>query len=157
MVFEIDRWKLDVDVAQTAAFHAVPADLPREDPMTRNFMEAVSHLPEKAASFLKQFGIRPENPAILDLTYAPSEEEILYNCLYIVRGTILEGAEPWHPTEKGGWSLTGDRMIAMSDFCHIVPEKFHPFVQPEAPEPFFIIYLWGVLPWVLDEENPFYP
>lgn len=115
----------------------------------RNFVRAVKTLPPAVTDFFAALGLDPEKPAEV---YAIDQEEdaalCRYGAFYHLRGELLAGL-PEPGCCCGAWlALDGGTEAAFRPDCALVPADFPaPRVQLEAA---------FCLPWLLEEENPYY-
>ena len=143
--FVFGPYRLEVDVEATRAYYAA-----HNEPWVtcscagcRNFAQAVKSLPQPVKDFFDQLGLDPEKVNEL-CYYTGTERTIAGDCWYHLVGTVLEGApqpgDDPHP-------LAENFSVGFKNACDLLPEDF--------PRPCCQMNFGFVLPWVLEEKNPY--
>ena len=157
MIFEQGVYRLDVDVERTRAFYEAKLVGDGCDCAgCRNFGALRDRMPEHFTGFLRQFGIDPMKPAEMSAVYAPEKEYVLYDGWYHVCGIVLNSEAVWYQiedTEKKKEQCEWGNLDAGSMMVYI--EEKRDLLSAGFPEPVIQVNVMCVLPWVLDEENPY--
>ena len=148
--FHIGSYRLSVDAEAARAYYAahplpwVACDCAG----CRNFIQAVKTLPPAVTDFFAALGLDPEKPAEV---YAIDQEESAalcpYGAFYHLTGEIWAGL----PTSGccGEWLTLAEGVeAAFRPDCALLPEDF--------PRPCMQMEMECRLPWLLEEENPYY-
>ena len=148
--FVFGIYRLLVDVERTQAFYA-------EHPLPwiigdcagcRTFAQAIREIPAPVRDFFEALGLDPEKPAET-CYYQGTETTLSGGGWYHICGEIAEGALPEDsPQIFSQWlELTEDFSVAFKTQCDLLPENF--------PRPAFQMELNHLLPWLLEEKNPY--
>lgn len=143
-------YRLQVDSEATRAYyesHPLPW-ITCDCKGCQNFAAAVKQVPQAVKAFFDRLGLDPEKPA--ETCYYQGTEYILSGGgWYHICGTILERAIPEDPSQVfGEWIEPAEGFTAaFKADCDLLPEDF--------PRPCFQMEFNHLLPWVLEEKNPY--
>ena len=143
--FVIGAYRLEMDAEATRAYYATH----KEPWITcgcagcRNFARAVESLPEAVRTFFRQLGLAPEKVQEL-CYYTCTERTVAGDCWYHLVGSVLEGAS--QPGEYPQ-NIAEGFSVGFKNACDLLPEDF--------PRPCCQMNFGFVLPWVLEEKNPY--
>ncbi len=149
--FVFGPYRLEVDVEATRAYyaaHPLPA-VTCDCAGCRNFVKAVGSLPQPVRDFFDQLGLDPEKPHEL-CYYDGTPETLCGDGWYHLVGRILEGDSEPQGREVfpfGWYALAEGDSVAFKTGCEHLPEDF--------PRPCFQMEFDHVLPWVLEEPDPY--
>ena len=150
MEIVLGSYRLDVDVAATRAYYeAHPLPWIICDCLgCRNFQAAIQQIPQEVKDFFDRLGLDPEKPAET-CYYQGTETTLSGGGWYHICGTIVERAMQEDPSHVfGEWiDLTEGFSAAFKPDCDLLPEDF--------PHPCFQMEFNHLLPWVLEEPNPY--
>ena len=150
MEIVLGSYRLDVDVAATRAYYA-------EHPLPwitcdckgcQNYERAITQIPQEVKEFFDRLGLDPEKPAET-CYYQGTETTLSGGGWYHICGTILERAVPENPSMVfGEWITPAEGFnVAFKTECDLLPKDF--------PQPCFQMEFDHLLPWVLEEPNPY--
>ena len=156
MIFQLGVYVIDHDPERTREFYAQAPDTCCDCSGCRNFRAAQAHFPQALRTFLEQFGIDPKKPAEMSVLYAPETDKVLYNGFYHFCGEIREGRDAWIRTGEKSYALDMRYVISLGrddlwfrPDCALMDEAF--------PRPAAQLEVSFCLPWVLEEENDYWP
>lgn len=149
--FAWGSYRLEIDVEATREYyeaHPLPW-ITCDCAGCRNFVRAVKKLPPSVTGFFTVLGVAPEKPAEI---YAIDQEEdpaiCSYGGFYHLKGALLAGL-PAPGQCCGAWLPLADGFsAAFRPDCALLPEDF--------PRPPIQMEIEFRLPWLLEEENPYY-
>ena len=146
----LGSYRLLVDVEATRAYYA-DRPLPWLNcgcAGCRNFEKAVKLLSPEVKAFFSRLGLDPEKPAEV-CWYQGTPATLSGDGWYHLCGRILAGAQPEGAYEVfGEWlPVTETFSAAFKTACDLLPENF--------PKPCFQMETQYLLPWVLEEPNPY--
>ena len=150
MEIVLGSYRLDVDVAATRAYYA-------EHPLPwitcdckgcQNYERAITQIPQEVKEFFDRLGLDPEKPAET-CYYQGTETTLSGGGWYHICGTILESAVSENPSMVfGEWITPAEGFnVAFKTECDLLPKDF--------PQPCFQMEFSHLLPWVLEEPNPY--
>lgn len=150
MEIVLGGYRLDVDAAATRAYYeAHPLPWIICDCLgCRNFQTAIQRIPQEVKDFFDRLGLDPEKPAET-CYYQGTETTLSGGGWYHICGTILECAAPEDPSFVfGEWINPAEGFsAAFKSDCDLLPKDF--------PHPCFQMEFNHLLPWVLEEPNPY--
>ena len=150
MEIVLGSYRLDVDVAATRAYYeAHPLPWITCDCLgCRNFQAAIHRIPQEVKALFDRLGLDPEKPAEV-CYYQGTEATLSSGGWYHICGTILEQATPEDPSQVfGEWIDPAEGFsAAFKSDCDLLPKDF--------PHPCFQMEFNHLLPWVLEEPNPY--
>ncbi len=156
MIFEQGVYKLEVDVERTGTFYETEPGICCTCAGCRNFAALGEKMPEQAAGFLRQFGLDPMKPVEMSAVYAPDKHSIFYDGWYHICGSILEGTEPSEQVGPKQWKTKEEYFLPLDDRGgSVLFQAKRDLMSKGFPEPVIQLDVMCVLPWVLDEENPY--
>ena len=143
--FVCGPYRLEVDAAATRAYYAAHNEpwITCDCAGCRNFAEAVKSLPETVRDLFRQLGLDPAKVQEL-CYYTGTERTIAGDCWYHLVGRVLKGAP--QPGEYP-YDLAEGFSVGFKNPCDLLPEDF--------PRPCCQMNFGFVLPWVLEEPNPY--
>ena len=146
----LGSYRLDVDVAATRAYyeaHPLPW-ITCDCPGCRNFQAAIHRIPQEVKALFDWLGLDPEKPAEA-CYYQGTETTLSGGGWYHVCGTILEQAMPKDSSQVfEEWINPAEGFsAAFKPDCDLLPKDF--------PHPCFQMEFNHLLPWVLEEPNPY--
>ena len=150
MEIVLGSYHLDVDVAATRAYyeaHPLPW-ITCDCPGCRNFQAAIHRIPQEVKALFDRLGLDPEKLAEA-CYYQGTETTLSGGGWYHVCGTILEQAMPKDSSQVfGEWINPAEGFsAAFKPDCDLLPKDF--------PHPCFQMEFNHLLPWVLEEPNPY--
>ena len=150
MEIVLGSYHLDVDVTATRAYyeaHPLPW-ITCDCPGCRNFQAAIHRIPQEVKTLFDWLGLDPEKPAEA-CYYQGTETTLSGGGWYHVCGTILEQAMPKDSSQVfGEWINPAEGFsAAFKPDCDLLPKDF--------PHPCFQMEFNHLLPWVLEEPNPY--
>lgn len=156
MVFEIGNYCLNVDVERTKAYYSMLNGTGCDCAGCRNYQMALPKLAESIYCFLNQFGIDPGTPIEMSVLHSPDGKKTVYDGFFHICGTILAGTDPWIQTGPKSRQLNQSYLIAVSSDCSAYFINECALVDPSFPRPVIQLHISFVLPWLLDEPNPYF-
>lgn len=146
----LGSYRLQVDVEQTRAYykaHPLPW-ITCDCKGCQNFEKAIGQIPRPVKDFFEALGLDPEKPGEL-CYYQGTAETLSGGGWYHICGTILVGAMPENSYHMfGEWAdLAEGFSVAFKTKCDLLPRDF--------PQPCFQMEFNHLLPWVLEEANPY--
>ncbi len=154
MIFEQGVYVIDCNPERTREFYARDSGVVCDCAGCRNFVAAISQLPEELRAFLEQFGIDPAKPAEMSAVCTTDAGQIFYDGFYHLCGEIKEGKEPFIQTGPKSFKLDERYLLPVGEDSLWLGQK-HALVDPDFPRPVVQMNVDFNLPWVLDEENPY--
>lgn len=157
MIFEFGVYKLDIDVDRTRCFYETVDDsLGCDCAGCRNFRKAYPLIPDAVQAFFRQLGVDIGKPAEMTAYVSRDGNMTLYDGFYHICGSILEGREPFIQIDERHFQLdesmtiklTPDHFVYFTNKCGLVEKDF--------PTPVIQLEIQGIIPWVLDEPNPYH-
>ena len=150
MEIVLGSYRLDVDVAATRAYyeaHPLPW-ITCDCKGCQNFKEAVGKMPQAMKDFFDRLGLDPEKPGET-CYYQGTETTLSGGGWYHICGRILEGAMPEGSCQAfGEWIEPAEGFkVGFKSGCDLLPKDF--------PRPCFQMEFDHLLPWVLEEPNPY--
>jgi len=148
--FAFGSYLLRVDVEKTRDYYAAHP-LPWitcDCSGCRNFAKAIRQVPDAVKSFFSELGLDLEKPGE-SCYYQGTETTLSGGGWYHICGEILTGAMPEESNQVfGEWVELADGFsVAFKTKCDLLPEDF--------PQPAFQMEMNHLLPWLLDEPNPY--
>ena len=148
--FFLGSYRLLVDTEKTRAYYAAHP-LPWitcDCAGCRNFTKAIRQVPGAVKTFFSDLGLDVEKPAE-SCYYEGTEETLSGGGWYHICGEILAGAVPENSGQAfGEWLRLADGFsVAFKTSCDLLPKDF--------PRPAFQMEFNHLLPWLLDEANPY--
>ncbi len=149
--FVFGTYRLSVDVEATRAYyeaHPLPW-ITCECDGCRNFVRAVQDLPPAVRDFFGALGLDPEKPGEV-MFYQGTARTLSGGGWYHLAGEVLEGASRPGDSEAfpAGWiEIAEGFSAAFQTACDLLPDDF--------PRPCFQMEFEHVLPWVLEDPNPY--
>lgn len=138
MRFENKQYAFETNVAANRAAYAKLSIPDCSCENCRNFCLAVRHAPEALVAFFDSLGLSIEKSANVSSYSFGEKENVLYEGMYHLSGTIERIPMCAEPFEIAGASVHFHNNLAM------VPEGF--------PFPHFQMEVFFRLPWVLDDR-----
>ena len=160
MIFEIGKYKLDIDVEKTREFYKTKKTYTYfcDCAGCRNFYAAIETFPQEVKDFFDRLGVDPKKGAEHYVVKAEDDgKTAMYGGWYHLCGRIMNGENCWKPVGEGQLIFDDDMMYSVADgwlvgfsdqTVYLLPDGFPtPVLQME------IAFLR--VPWVLDIENPY--
>lgn len=116
----------------------------------RNFTRAVKTLPQEVKDFFDALGLDPEKPGEL-CYYQGTEKDLTGGGWYHLVGAVLAGASKpgdYEVFPAGWYTLAEGFSVGFKTVCDLLPEDF--------PRLCFQMEFNHRLPWLLEEENPYF-
>lgn len=156
MIFEVGKYKLDINIARTRKFYENEAYESCDCDGCRNFAQAYSMIPDTVQAFFQQFGIDLGKPAEMTAYVSHDGNMTLYGGFYHICGTILDGPEPFIQVAKRHFQLDEEATIRFSSDYFVYFTNECSLVEKDFPSPVIQLEMQGSLPWVLDVPNPYH-
>nr|WP_326190265.1 hypothetical protein [uncultured Oscillibacter sp.] len=149
--FVFGLYRLEVDVEATRAYYeAHPGPwITCTCDGCRNFARAAGKLPQAVTDFFHTLGLDPEKPGEL-MYYQGTPETLSGGGWYHLVGRVAEGSSKPGDDEvlPAGWyDLAEGFSVGLKTECDLLPDDF--------PKPCFQMEFEHVMPWVLNEPNPY--
>lgn len=149
--FTFGAYRLSVDVEATRAWYAAHKEpwITCDCAGCRNFAKAVKDLPRTVREFFDTLGLDPEKPGEL-MYYQGTERDLSGGGWYHLVGTVEKGASKPGDCEAlpAGWIALAEGFSAgFKNECDLLPDDF--------PRPCCQMEFEHVMPWVLEEPNPY--
>ena len=156
MIFESGVYQLDIDVERTRHFYANEDYAFCTCAGCRNFAKAYHLLPEAVQQFFRKFGIDIGKPAEMTAYVSHDGNLTFYDGSYPICGSILNSPKLWSQIdekrsqldEHAAIQLTSDHFAYFTGTCGLVEDNF--------PLPVIQLEIQGLIPWVLEEPNPYH-
>ena len=156
MIFEQGVYRLDVDVERTGAFYEAEPGITCDCAGCRNFAALSERMPARIAGFLRRFGLDSMKPAEMSAVYAPDRHSVFYDGWYHICGRILEGTDSMEQVGPKQWKTKEEYFLPLDDNGGTVLfQAKRDLLSAGFPEPVIQVNVMCVLPWVLEEENPY--
>lgn len=156
MIFEQGVYRLDVDVERTRVFYEAEPGICCTCAGCRNFAALGERMPERIGGFLRQFGLDPGKPVEMSAVVAPDRNSVFYDGWYHICGRILEGTDPMEQVGPKQWKTKEEYFLPLDDNGGTVLfQAKRDLLSAGFPEPVIQVSVMCVMPWVLDEENPY--
>lgn len=149
--FVFGLYRLEVDVEATRAYYeAHPGPwITCSCDGCRNFAREAGKLPQAVTDFFHTLGLDPEKPGEL-MYYQGTPETLSGGGWYHLVGRVAEGSSKPGDDEvlPAGWyDLAEGFSVGFKTECDLLPDDF--------PKPCFQMEFEHVMPWVLNEPNPY--
>lgn len=149
--FTFGAYRLSVDVEATRAYYAAHNEpwITCDCAGCRNFARAVKDLPQAVRDFFDALGLDPEKPGEV-MYYQGTEKDLSGGGWYHLVGTAVEGSsrpEDCEALPAGRIDLAEGFSAGFKNQCDLLPDDF--------PRPCCQMEFEHVMPWMLEEPNPY--
>lgn len=152
MLFEFGPYKVDIDIPKTRLFYeeyglaAGGCDCDG----CRNFAKAADTFPQPVLSFFTRLGIDAGKPCECYAQYTNENGTLLYGGFYHVCGALLTENTKSRDClcQEDYFYVSPDFRICFTDSVCLLEETF--------PSPAIQLEISADIPWILQEENPYY-
>ena len=158
MVFEFQRYKLDVNVEATRKYYGTAKSISENCTCDgcRNYEKAIDFLPHEVLSFFAQLGIEMKKASEVYIICANADDTLLYSGWYHLCAVMIHGESAWVSASQAHaywdstktYPITNDFKVSFQEECALLDDTF--------PLPVIQLQIEADIPWVLAEKH-YYP
>ena len=157
MVFDFEKYVIDIDIEKTAAYYRAEHRITCDCLGCRNFDWVATELPSEVLAFFEKLGVDPAKPEILSIDYAPSKETIAYSGCYYLCATLIRGEDPWKQVETGVFRLDESSVLPIGrDYSVWFSEPRYGIIDPNFPKPVLELRFSCILPWQMEQLHSYH-
>ena len=159
MIFNFERFQIDIDVEKTSAFYidtdVVSAGCSCDG--CRNYESAVDVLPDKVISFFNELGVDMKKACEVYVNCTNPDGTLFYGGFYHLCGVLVNGESAWistgdipsisHWESDKAFYITESFSVSCHNGCDLLEDGF--------PLPALQLEISANIPWVLPGNNPY--
>lgn len=153
MLFDFDKFRVDIDVESTKAFYSQHRKTVLEDcgcVNCRNYYEAISQVSNKVKHFFSSIGIDPQKTPEATWWYTDEKGGAYYSLIFHVVGTIINAIDIYRPVGDSGFQQILDNFYEIDKDFQVGFTSKIVLLEEDFPKPCIQLEINAHLPWVID-------
>ena len=157
MVFNFQKYKLDIDVEATKKYYETAKFISEDCSCDgcRNYEKAIDFLPGEVLSFFAQLGIEMKKAREIYIYCANADDTLFYGGWYYLCATMIHGESAWVGTSQSQAYCDDTKTIPITDDYKVSFQENCDLLDNNFPLPAIQLEIMADIPWVLAEKHDY--